>query len=937
MEYPKIPVATYRLQFNRLFRFRDATEIAGYLQALGISEMYASPFFAARPGSLHGYDITDPSSLNPELGTPEELNVLSTTLRSLGLGLVLDIVPNHMAATPDNPWWRDVLEYGRLSHFARFFDIDWRIGRNRLMLPLLEVSLQETLDRGGCCVSLTDYGLALDLGFGPLPLTPASYPLVLVFGLSRNQPNISALETRRWADVFENLVSLTPVATALDRMPSGSDRTAREAKAAFLDLVTMSSAIRERVTRAVEALNRRSEQAVAVLRRLVDVQAYRPVPWRDNLVRRNYRRFFDINDLVALRIERPHVFRAVHQLLFNLIEDGWVTGLRVDHIDGLYDPRAYLGRLSATIHSRVSERVYMVVEKILTGDERLQADWPVDGTTGYEFANAANGVLVHPRGLHALQAFHGSSVGAARTLEEVAYGGKKRVVPALFFSEIRTLSDYLRTLARSVGRTGLSLENLSKAIIEVTACLPVYRTYLRGRVTSKEDRRYIDAALRRAKANTPPALSAAVDFLGAVLQPGFAETLSHRREPAWRLFLMKWQQLTGAAMAKGFEDHALYDYHRLLSLNEVGGNPSSYGLSVTSFHRWNRRRAELTPRTLNTTSTHDTKRSGDVRARITVLSEMSGEYRRAVVRWRRLNASRRQSAEDKPVPEPAVEDFIYQTMIGAWPLFPRETEEFTSRLRNYMVKASREARRNTSWQSPDEDYENDLKGFISAILEPSPGNRFLPDFIAFQQRVAPAGAVNSLAQLLLKIASPGIPDFYQGSELWDFSLVDPDNRTPVDFTRRRDLLERLLSEERQGVPALVCDLVENWQDGRIKLFLTRRALRARADHPAVFSSGRYTPLHALGSRRHHIIAFARDGIEASVIVAVPRWTYRLTRGATLLPAESAWEDTVLAMPESPAREWQDVFTGRAVRLESPGILLSRLFRDFPAAMLVGVD
>ncbi len=763
----RLPVATYRLQFNEGFRFNDATALVPYLYNLGVSDVYASPMLKARKGSTHGYDVIDPTQLNPDLGSEDDFNDLVKALRRQGMGLLLDIVPNHMAACPENLWWRDVQERGKDSPFAEFFDINW-------------------LDFRG------------------------------------------------------------------------------------------------------------SEDKAA-----------------------GYRRFFDIGDLVGIRVEDPQVFEATHIYILKLIAQSEVNGLRIDHIDGLYDPLEYLERLRASTGG-----VYTVVEKILCVDETLPDTWPVYGTTGYDFTGTLNALFVDCEGLKSLDRSYSRTTSLEKPFRDLVYENKKLVMAEMFPEEIKALGDYLSHLSGH-----LKEEDAGRALVEITACLPVYRTYMKGENISATDLRYIESAAREA-IERKACLEAAMSFLMRVLQLDFPADISAQEKNEWLNFIRRWQQLTGAVMAKGSEDTVLYNYNRLVSLNEVGGSPDTTGLSVEDFHEWNLKRVKRWPHTLNATSTHDTKRSEDVRARISVLSEIPGEWERHLELWMQYNLVKKERVKGQFMPEPNTEVFLYQTLLGAWPLIGEEVPAFKERLKDYMVKAVREAKAITGWLKINRNYEAALLSFIDAILEESPNNRFLENFLSFQEWISFYGALNSLSQVLLKITSPGVPDFYRGTELWDFSLVDPDNRRPVDFNRRKLLLEGFLEKEPSAG-----DMLASWQDGRIKLYLTWRALNTRRDYLEVFQKGDYIPLKISGEKEENVVAFARRYGNKWVLVAAPRFFTRLCGMGVPPVGRPVWGDSYLAFPVNAPGDWRNVFTGEII--ESTGsLLLAGVFGVFPVAMLV---
>jgi len=804
----RVPVSTYRLQFNREFRFADARGIVDYLHELGIGDLYASPVLKARPGSVHGYDVTDPTQLNPEIGTVEEFDELSDALRANGMGFVLDIVPNHMAASLDNPWWFDVLEKGEESPYASFFDVNWET--KKVLLPILGRPYGEVLD---------------------------------------NQELVLRIENGR-------------------------------AVLQYYD---------QRLPLAAGAENLRSEAIDQVLSR----QHYRLAFWRKASDAINYRRFFDITDLIGLHAERDEVFRATHAYPLQLLGEGKVTGLRIDHIDGLLDPKGYLDRLP---------REYVVVEKILAGNEQLPSDWQTHGTTGYEFLNFLNGAFIDREGFHRLESTYQDFTGSTATTAEVFHERKRQVMKELFAGEVNALVHRLCQLAEADRHArDLSRTELNEAFVSVTAYLPVYRTYMRDFDISETDRAYIDDAI--AAAGQGPAF----DFLRRVLL----------LDPAWYLqdqksgyldFVMRWQQFSGPVMAKGLEDTTFYVHNPLISANEVGGDsngPEVY-FGVEQFHRRNQMRRTRWPHTMNASSTHDTKRSEDVRARINVLSELPGEWARSLRLWSRLNRS-------ESAPDATEQVLIYQSMLGAWPIEP-------DRLKQFVTKALREGKTHTSWMNVNEDYEERVLAFVDSLYVTE---KFLSDFNRLQKKTAYFGALSSLSQLVLKITSPGVPDFYQGTEVWDLSLADPDNRRPVDFSARIQIFEELQKRARPR------ELLKNWTDGRIKMYVAWKTLTLRRSHADLFSEGEYIPLRAAGARQDHIIAFARRLGDQWCFVAVPRLVAKLTRAGSAPLGAKVWQDTMIELPPEAPSHWTNALTGEEVT--SP-VLAANLFSTLPVAV-----
>ena len=926
----RAPQSTYRIQFHGQFGFQQARAIVPYLRQLGVTDLYASPILRPRRGSMHGYDGVDPTQLNPELGSDADFDALSAALRDHEMGLLLDIVPNHMAASPQNPWWRDVLEKGSASRYARFFDIDWRAGSpgvgNKLLLPILGKPYGEVLEARELQLQLEDDGIYLDYYDTRLPLDLHAWAMI-------------ATPRADGADA-PNLAPLRALLQAIDELPSDPLSDLLDSlKAQMLQAMHTSAAVRDHLAANIDALNSGAGDSLHLegLDALLAQQAYQLAYWQTATERINYRRFFDISDLAGMRAEDEQVFAAMHALVLQLIAAKQVTGLRIDHIDGLYDPLAYLNRLQsqamAAIGASGESRFYVVAEKILTGSERLPAAWPIAGTTGYDFLNALNRVFIDCDGFARLRDDYQQWVASDQSFHNMVYDKKKQVMADLFASEVRSLSQMLADLAsRDPQALDLSFDQLRAALIEVSACLPVYRTYIDGQGATASDRRLVQRAISDAQQRNPGLDRRALPFLQRVLLPTDAARLSEDQQRDGLAFAMRWQQFTGPAMAKGVEDTALYNYNCLTSLNDVGGEPVLDGDPVAAFHACNQERLAAWPHTLNATSTHDTKRSEDVRARINALAEMPDAWRDRLHRWRRWNQGHKPMAAS---PDANTEWLIYQTLIGAWPLAAVEVPSFRDRVKAYVIKAAREAKELTSWLSPQSENEAALQTFVDAVLDPNADNLFLEDFLVFQGSIAFYGAINALSQVLLKIVSPGAPDFYQGTELWDLSLVDPDNRRPVDFDHRQELLEDLTAAENRDRHALLADLLLSWRDGRIKLYVTHKALQLRNAYPQVFQQGSYAPLAITGAKRDCIVALARQHGDAWVIAAAPRLPTQLAEAGVWPLGETSWRTDALILPHGAPAAWTNVFTGDTANVESQGLQLAELMRRFPVALLIG--
>ncbi len=953
----RVPVVTYRLQFNSNFRFPDAQALVPYLRELGITDVYTSPIFKARRGSTHGYDITDPTRLNPQLGTEAEFEALVQELKRHGMGLLLDIVPNHMAAISENQWWVDVLENGPISPYAAYFDIDWRpdpaseVPENTVLLPILGGPYRSVLENRELILGLDEEGFFVRYHAVRLPLAPKSYRVLLTYRLDdlRQTLGESHPAFRELLDLVHATERL-PARTAVDAAEAEARRRDRETiKERLWRLYSTSAEIRKFVDENVSTFNggAKDPEGSHLLDRILADQAYRLAYWRDGIEKINYRRFFNISDLIGVRVEEPEVFEATHALTLRLAEEARITGLRVDHIDGLYDPLDYLQRLQrrlgASDPGKGTPGFYVVVEKILGSDEELPEDWPACGTTGYDFLNALNAVFVDGQGLNLLDTTYRRFTGARLDFGDVVYESKKRVMQELFAAELRVLGHHLARLAQDDHGPALRTEELAQALLEVTACLPVYRTYVRGLAVAPRDRSYIEGAVDEVRRRNPGVSASALDFLRRVLLLDLRAASGVQWRGRARWFVMRWQQFTGSVMAKGLEDTALYLYNRLTSLNEVGSGSQGFAPSagVERFHQHNRRALQRWPYTMNATSTHDTKRSEDVRARLNVLSELPTAWARCLRRWARMNEGKKSLVNGRLVPDPNEENLLYQTLLGAWPLEPEGITAFRERLQAYVIKAIREAKVHTRWLDPDKAYENALVGFVDACLDTSRPNDFLDDFLPFQGRIAYYGALNSLAQVLLKIASPGVPDFYQGTELWDFSLVDPDNRRPVDFSKRTQLLNDLNRDEADDPVRLTQELLARWEDGRIKTYLIWKALGFRSAHARLFEGGDYLPLSASGRTAEHVVAFARRSRGDWALVTVPRLFAALCAPGRPPLGRRVWKDGVLNLPPGAPGRWVNVFTGESLRTfggpRSRAMHLRDVFRGFPVALLVGAS
>lgn len=907
MERPRfVPVSTYRLQIHGGFPLTAARDLVPYLQRLGIGAVYTSPYFAAEPGSTHGYDVTNHNIINPEVGGAEAHTAFTDAVRAAGLLHIVDFVPNHMGiSTATNPWWRDVLANGPEAASAHFFDIDWNPFktelRRKLLLPILGDQYGQVLERGELRLEYADDALTVTYGDNRLPVN------------TRFIPDLAGLRDRSPVEREQALAKFNGV----------------PGDAASFD----------------------------PLHELLEEQAYRLAYWRTASHEINYRRFFDVNTLAGLRVEDPDVFRSIHGLLSTLIREERVTGVRIDHPDGLFDPAKYFEMLqdlaaeSWDVPRRGLAPLYVVAEKILSFRERLPAGWAVHGTTGYNFLSQVNGLFVESVNARRMRRAYAKVTGRTHSFDDQLYEAKRMVMDTAMASELTVLAHMLDRIGEGNRRSrDFTLNSLRDMLVEVVACFPIYRTYVNEHGWAADDRAALERAILRARRRNPATESSIFDFFREVMLPRDPDDVPlsgpDRRggyppadEPEARerlRFAMKLQQYTGPLQAKGLEDTASYRHNLLLSLNEVGGDPSRFGVSAAEFHELNQYRREEWPYEMIATATHDTKLGEDVRARINVLSEIPEDWEREVSKWMRLNKTARTIVDGEPAPDRNDEYRFYQVLLGAWPADP-------PRLQEYMAKAVKEAKERSSWINPNEAYEAALAAFVERVLAGPEAARFRPVFTAFQDRVARSGLVNSLSQTVLKIASPGVPDFYQGSELWDFNLVDPDNRRPVDFDTRRQALDRVdtllarpPAERAPGIAALL----DGWQDGVVKLLVTVAALRARRADPALFLEGEYLRLEAEMAVDARVVAFARIAASGqAAIVIAPHLVSRLVSAEHPVPLGDRWRTSRVHLPNSlAALTYRDVFTGAVIRPATSGdhawLFVGQALMSLPVALLM---
>jgi (1->4)-alpha-D-glucan 1-alpha-D-glucosylmutase len=940
---PAIPRATYRVQLNGSFTFHDATAIVPYLAALGISHVYCSPYFRAHSGSMHGYDVVDHNSFNPEIGGRTDFERFVAELRTHGMGHIVDLVPNHVGILgADNVWWMDVLENGEASSYAAFFDIDWSPPNpdraHKVLVPVLAEPYGTVLERG-----------ELELRFEPargsfalfyhahrFPLDPCTYPRIL--------DRVPALIANTELENIRRALAALP-----DRRAVGAEQVAERSRAKELHkqrlaaLVAGNPAVAAALEAAVRSFTGTAAEPASfdALHELLELQAWHLAYWRVAADDINYRRFFDVNDLAALRVDNASVFDVTHRLALQLIGAGLIDGVRIDHVDGLYDPLGYVRRLQqrcGAVTGRSGTRpLYMVVEKITASFEHLPEEWPVHGETGYHFANVVNRMLIDSATRSRMDRVYRTLTGEVLEWREVAYACQQLILRRSLASELNVAANQLARIARSDRSTrDFTFNSLRNALAEVIACFPVYRTYIATHVADS-DRRYIEWAIGAARRRQAASEASVLDFVRAalLLELPAAGEAQHR---AMRDFAMKFQQITAPITAKGIEDTALYRFNRLISLNEVGGDPGSYGGGVRAFHADAEYRLRHWPHEMLATSTHDTKRSEDVRARLDVLSEMTTPWRDAARRWMRINRTRKRDIDGAPAPSANDEYHFYQTLLGSWPPGAADADAgYRERIESYMIKAVREAKVRTSWTETNGAYEEALLQFVRSALEPRDNNLFLADFLEFQRRMMRFGLLNALSQLVCKLTAPGVPDTYQGNELWDFSLVDPDNRRAVDYARRSALLAQL---QRHPGPPPLAELLAHLEDGRCKLLLTWKALQLRREQPQLFSHGDYRRLTVHGAHAQHVCAFARRCARQSLIVLAPRLYRRLLDDPARLPlGAEVWQDTVVELPreERGRRVFHGVLDGALIEPVRHGnamaVSVAQALAAFPVAML----
>ncbi|MBE9125793.1 malto-oligosyltrehalose synthase [Coleofasciculus sp. LEGE 07081] len=927
----RIPLATYRIQFSPAFTFQDAKAIASYLAELGISDLYASPVFQSRKGSTHGYDVVNPNQINTELGGPKTFENLVQELQNYGLGWVQDIVPNHMAFDSQNQMLVDVLENGPDSQYKDYFDINWEHPyegiRGRVLAPFLGKFCGDCLESGELQLQYEERGLTINYYGLKFPIRIESYIQVLTHELGQLRQKLG----RKHPDFVKLLGALY----ALKYIPSGEEGRERYDQITFIkgmvwELWSENPDIREFIQESIKIFNGEpgNPESFNLLESLLAEQFFRLSYWKVGNEELNYRRFFTVNDLISMRVEDERVFEHNHSLIFKLIDTQEFTGLRIDHIDGLYDPAQYLHRL----RERVPD-AYITVEKILERHEELPLNWPVQGTTGYDFLNQVNGIFCQQATQEKFNSVYHRFIGNSTPYETLVDDKKRLIIGKHLTGDIDNLANLLKHLSGLYRyASDFTIYALKGALVEIMAVFPVYRTYISAEGSSKADRECIQQVITKARENTPVFLNE-LNFIEKFLLQEFDESLTQEEKEQQRYFAMRLQQFTGPLMAKGVEDTVLYIYNRLVSLNEVGSNPGEFGVSVDEFHSFNHHRAAYWPHTTNASSTHDTKRGEDIRARINVLSEIPGQWENTIRKWQEINGGHKECVEGLDVPDPNDEYFFYQTLLGTYPFYESEYPAFVGRIKEYIIKAIREAKVHTAWLRPDTGYEDGFIQFAERLLKDSEDNEFLQAFRPFQRRIQHYGIFNSLSQTLLKLTSPGVPDFYQGTELWDLSLVDPDNRRPVDFEQCIGILRDFKNHIETDYLGLIQELLETPEDGRIKLFLIYQALQTRREYLELFQRGDYEKLTVIGSLRDHIVAFARHWDHTTIMAIAPRFLTSLIKEGEHPLGEQVWQETRLSLPPGASSTWYDAMSGQEVQGDDT-LWIRDVLKHFPVALLI---
>ncbi|MBD3288656.1 malto-oligosyltrehalose synthase [candidate division KSB1 bacterium] len=925
-----IPHSTYRIQLNHTFAFKNLKAILTYLSELGITDIYASPIFKARKGSMHGYDVVDPTQLNPELGSEDDFSDLVAEAKKLNLSWLQDVVPNHMAYDSQNDILMDVLENGPHSQYAHYFDIEWQPHYSgmdeKILAPFLGTFFGKCLENGKIELKYSEDGLSIHYYDHKFPVRIHSYIKLITHNLRKLRGSLTT--------EHPDYIKLLGVLYVLKNIPTDDDETSRYDQITFVkrmlwELYQRNPDYKEFFDENIQNFNGTAgePESFSLLNDLLDEQFYRLSFWKVGTEEINYRRFFYVNELISLRTEQEEVFDKIHSKLFEWIGENKIDGIRIDHVDGLYNPTEYLKRLR-----KYAAQQYIVVEKILELKEALPENWNIEGTTGYDFMNYVNGLFCLRDNAYLLDKIYRKFTGFDPQFENLLHAKKRLIIGKHMAGDIDNLAHRLAELA-SAHRYAIdfTLYGLRRSLVEVLSWFPVYRTYNVTEEITENERHYIEEAVSKAKLVMPD-FENEFNFIKKILLLKFDENLPDEEKQQWIHFTLRFQQMTGPLMAKGLEDTVMYNFNRLISLNEVGGQPGKFGISSIEFHYFNKNRINIWAHSMNTTSTHDAKRGEDVRARLNVLSEIPQQWEKNFKIWARINQPKKKNTKNGKVPDRNDEYFLYQTLIGTFPFYESELKDYPIRIKEYMIKAIREAKIHTAWLQPDSEYEDAMTDFIEKVLDFSDKNVFLKEFLPFQKKIAFYGMFNSFSQTLLKITSPGVPDMYQGTELWDLTLVDPDNRRSVDFNKRRKFLNQIKRGIQKNTLSLIEELFKDAGSGRIKMFLIFRALQIRNKYHDLFRNGSYIPLEIEGSLREHVIAFARNYQRQWIVVAVPRFLTSMIKESKQPDMKDIWEDTRL-IPPARINKWRNAITDQEIQ----GLNVGEIMRHFPAGLLIGEE
>lgn len=923
-----IPQSTYRFQFHSDFNFKDAETVVPYLNDLGISHIYASPIFQARPGSRHGYDIVDPCTINPELGGEEGFEELSDTVQSHGLAWLQDIVPNHMAYDMHNRRLMDVFENRERSPYFHFFDIDWQHPyesfQGRLLAPVLGKFYSEALEDGEISLTFDEDGLAVKYYDWRFPLWLETYQEILTSDLHKFDESIGQNHSLviQFIGVIDMFKSLTGGGTYND------PGTVKHAKETLWSFTHKHPQIRSYLDELLAGFNAQTHEGFQRLDTILARQCFRLSYWKVASEELNYRRFFTINDLITVNVNRQEVFEESHALIFKLLKSGRIQGVRIDHIDGLSDPVRYLHDLK-----KHSPETYVVCEKILAHEENLPSDWPVQGTSGYDFLAYVNGLFCRHENLRSFARLYYQFSKMSKSYARIVADQKRLIIGKYMAGDVDNLAYMMKDIAgRFLYGRDITLYGLKRALVEVLTFFPVYRTYVRPDHFDPADQAYVQQAIEQA-ARHAPGLSYEINFIKKFILLELVQDLTDEEEMSFWRFMKRFQQLSAPIMAKGFEDTTFYIYNMLVSQNEVGGEPNRFGVPSAQMHDFCQKRSVNWPHSMNASATHDTKRGEDTRARINVLSEMPGRWKQKLNDWRRMNRKVKKRSGERVMPDANDEYFLYQNILGAYPFMEEQHDEFVQRMKDYMIKAVREAKLHTGWIRPDDEYEQACLNFITSILTPSKENVFWEDFKAFQAEISHFGMINSLSQTLIKLTAPGVPDIYQGCELWDLSLVDPDNRRPVDYSLRRKMLDELIKVSGRDAGNFLGQLRDNAASGQIKMYLMHHALQLRRVKSQLFESGEYVPVTVKGKHSQCVFAFLRKFENGCVLSVVPRFPTMIVENGQWPLGETVWEDTFLSLPESIGKNaLNNVFTGQSIEADKGEVRIADLLKDFPVGL-----